>query len=39
MKIEGFVWYTDILEKIEIKHQVAIDEVEASLNRNRLSAR
>lgn len=29
MKIEGFVWYTDILEKLEIKHQVAIDEVES----------
>ena len=28
MKIEGFIWYTDILEKLESKHNVATDEVE-----------
>lgn len=29
MKIEGFVWYTDIVDKIETKHQVTEQEVES----------
>jgi hypothetical protein len=28
MKIEGFIWYTDVLAKLENKHCVSIDEVE-----------
>jgi uncharacterized DUF497 family protein len=33
MKIEGFIWYTDILEKLENKHRVTIDEVESLFER------
>jgi uncharacterized DUF497 family protein len=33
MKIEGFIWYTDILEKLESKHNVTTDEVENLFNR------
>jgi uncharacterized DUF497 family protein len=29
MKIEGFIWYTDIVEKLEKKHRVTIEEVES----------
>jgi uncharacterized DUF497 family protein len=29
MKIEGFIWYSDILEKLENKHNVGTDEVES----------
>ncbi|MBW2738039.1 MAG: BrnT family toxin [Deltaproteobacteria bacterium] len=28
MKIEGFIWLLDIVEKIEIKHGLTISEVE-----------
>lgn len=28
MKIEGLIWYTDVLAKLENKHCVTIDEVE-----------
>jgi uncharacterized DUF497 family protein len=27
MKIEGFIWYTDVVDKLESKHSVTIDEV------------
>lgn len=33
MKIEGFIWYTDILEKLEYKHRVSIAEVESLFER------
>jgi uncharacterized DUF497 family protein len=33
MKIEGFIWYTDILEKLENKHNVTTDEVESLFKR------
>ena len=29
MKIEGFIWYSDIVEKLESKHGVTISEVES----------
>ncbi len=28
MRIEGFIWLEEIVEKLEIKHQVTPDEVE-----------
>ena len=28
MKIIGFIWLEDIIEKLEVKHQVTADEVE-----------
>jgi len=34
MKIEGFIWYTDILEKLENKHNVTTDEVESLFKGN-----
>ena len=33
MKVEGFIWYTDILEKLESKHCVSIEEVESLFGR------
>ncbi len=33
MKIEGFIWYTDILEKLENKHNVNPNEVESLFDR------
>ena len=29
MKVEGFIWYPDILDKLESKHHVTIGEVES----------
>lgn len=28
MKVVGFIWLEDIVEKLEVKHQVTADEVE-----------
>lgn len=28
MKITGFVWLPDIIEKLAVKHNVSVDEVE-----------
>lgn len=33
MKIEGFIWYSDILEKLENKHDVTTVEVESLFRR------
>jgi len=33
MKIEGFIWYSDILEKLENKHNVSTNEVESLFDR------
>lgn len=32
MKIVGFIWLEEIVEKLEVKHQVATDEVEQIFN-------
>lgn len=34
MKIEGFVWLEDIIEKLAWKHQVTADEVEEVFDNN-----
>jgi uncharacterized DUF497 family protein len=36
MKIEGFVWYADVLEKLESKHHVTGGEVENIFERKPL---
>ena len=32
MKIRGLIWYTDIIEKLEVKHGVSQSEVREVLN-------
>jgi len=33
MKIEGFIWYVDVADKLESKHSVTINEVESLFSR------